>query len=118
MINYRPGMEMSHLDFQPYDTAEGGALETDGDLKTEISVDHHDETSMGGLFRQVKGRAEIAWPATEHAFVIEGEVSIHYHAEDKTEHYGPGDGWIIRKGERVSWSVTSDTFVKSFFLLL
>ena len=73
---------------------------------------------MGGLFRQVKGRAEIIWPATEHAFVLEGEVSIYYHEEQKTVVYGPGDGWLIKKGERVSWTVTSDTFMKSYFLII
>jgi len=118
MINYAPGMTVDPGRFQPYDPEAGGALETDGDLQTRVTVDFQSEISMGGVFRQVKGRAEIVWPATEHAFVIEGEVTIHYHAENETVTYRPGDGWLIKKGERVTWTVTTPTFMKSYFLLL
>lgn len=117
MINYIPGMQVDEALLQDWDPAEGGALETDGDLKTRVTVDYQDERAMGGVFSQVKGRAEIIWPATEHAFVLEGEVTIHYHAENETHTYGPGEGWLIKKGERVTWTVTSDIFKKSYFLL-
>lgn len=118
MLNYAPGMTVEPARFQPYDPVEGRALETDGDLQTQVTVDFQNEAAMGGVFRQVKGRAEIVWPATEHAFVIEGEVIIHYRAENKTVTYKPGDGWLIKKGERVTWTVTTPTFMKSYFLLL
>lgn len=118
MISYSRGMQPAEEKFVPYDAGEGGAIETSGDLRTEITVDIDDGTVMGGVFRQVKGRAEIIWPATEHAFVLEGEVSIYYHAENETVHYGVGDGWVIKKGERVTWEVTTATFSKSYFLLL
>lgn len=118
MINYKPGMVADADRFQSYDPVAGGALETDGDLQTQVTVDFQNETAMGGLFRQVRGRAEIIWPATEHAFVIEGEVTIYYHEEDETATYRAGDGWLINKGERVTWTVTTPTFMKSYFLLL
>ena len=117
MINYFKGMQPEEAHFVPYDTADGGAQETSGDLKTEITVDLDDGTVMGGVFRQVQGKAEIIWPATEHAFVLHGEVTIHYHAENETVHYGVGDGWVIKKGERVTWEVTTPTFSKSYFVL-
>lgn len=98
MINYAPGMTVEPDRFQPYDPVAGGALETDGDLQTQVTVDFQNEISMGGVFRQVQGRAEIILPATEHAFVIEGEVTIHYHAENNTVTYRPGDGWLSNKG--------------------
>ena len=118
MINYSPDMAIAENRFQAYDTKEGGALETDGDLKTEITVDIENDKCLGGVFRQVKGKAEIVWPATEHAFVLEGEVTIHYHENDETINYKVGDGWVIDKGERVTWEVTSPTFRKSFFIVL
>ena len=118
MVNYTPNMAIAEDRFQAYDPKEGGALETDGDLKTEITIDFENDKCMGGVFRQVKGKAEIVWPATEHAFVLEGEVTIHYHDKNETITYQVGDGWIIDKGERVTWEVTSATFRKSFFLSL
>lgn len=118
MIHYSEKMHIPVEDFQPYDPKQGGALEVEGDLQTQITVDFEDARAMGGVFKQKKGKAEIVWPATEHAFVLEGEVKVHYHKEDKTVHYKAGEGWIINKGERVSWEVTTPTFMKSFFLLL
>ena len=118
MINYSPGMQVDPGRFQPYDAKDGGALETDGDLQTQITVDFQNGKAMGGVFIQVRGRAEIVWPATEHAFVLQGEVSIHYHASNETMTYKAGDGWVIDKGERVTWQVHTVTFMKSFFILL
>ncbi|NKB35572.1 MAG: DUF861 domain-containing protein [Gammaproteobacteria bacterium] len=118
MINYSTGMTVAEERFQAYDTKEGGALETDGDLKTEITIDFENDKCLGGIFRQVKGKAEIVWPATEHAFVLEGEVTIHHHESGEKQTYKVGDGWIIDKGERVTWEVTTPTFRKSFFLSL
>lgn len=115
MINYFPGMQVDENKFVPYDTEDGGALETSGDLQTQIVVDFENEQSICGIFRQVKGKAEIIWPATEHAFVLEGEVTIHYYEENETVNYKPGDGWLIKKGERVSWEVKSPVF-KSLFI--
>ena len=118
MNHYTNDLNLDNRTFHPFDTEEGGALETSGDMQTEISVDFENDAAMGGLFRQVKGKAEIVWPATEHAFVLHGQVTIHYHRENEKKTYNPGEGWLINKGERVTWTVTSDTFVKSFFLLL
>ena len=118
MVSYSPATEISPELFQSYDTKEGGALETDGDLQTQITIDFESKDAMGGVFKQVKGRAEIVWPATEHAFVLEGEVEIRYYDKNETIHYKPGDGWVINKGERVSWNVVTPTFRKSYFLLL
>ena len=118
MINYIQGMQIDEGSFVPYDTKEGGAIKTSGDLQTQITVDIDNGTVMGGVFRQVKGKAEIIWPATEHAFVLEGEVTIYYHDEDKTVSYKAGDGWVIKKGEHVTWEVTTETFKNSYFLQL
>ena len=89
MLNYVPGMTLDPDRFQPYDPEAGGALETDGDLQTQVTVDFQNETSMGGIFRQVKGRAEIIWPATEHAFVIEGKSQFITTRRIKRSHIGP-----------------------------
>lgn len=54
------------------------------------------------------------WPATEHGFVLEGEVTITNVTSGKSVTYGPGDGWIIKQGTHITWEVKSDRFAKSF----
>ena len=118
MITHTPGMTIPDSRFEPFDTTQGGAITMQHDMQPRLAVDFRSERAMGGIFRQTGGSAEIIWPATEHGFVIEGEVHIHYHRHGKTVVYRPGDGWIIEKGDRVTWNVVSPTFTKSFFLLL
>ena len=114
---YTEGMAYSLDDFVPFDTEANGAVSVSNDLEAMIRVDYEGEGAVGGIFTQKTGSAEIIWPGTEHAIVIEGQVSITYHATGETVDYGPGDGWTIQKDERVTWSVTSPRFAKSFFTM-
>lgn len=115
MNTYAGGMDYDLDDFVPFDAEANGAISVTNDLEAMVRIDFDDEGCMGGIFRQVHGSAEIEWPATEHAFVLEGSVSITYHSTGDTVDYARGDGWIIKKGERVTWNVTSPHFAKSFF---
>ncbi len=115
MTSYYGGMDFDLEDFLPFDAEANGAISVSNDLEAMVRVDYEGEGVVGGIFRQVHGSAEINWPATEHAFVLDGTVSITYHSTGDTVEYSRGDGWIIAKGERVTWNVTSPHFAKSFF---
>ncbi len=116
MQSYGPAPSIDPATLEPFDTTAGGATRVDGDIDARVRIDFAEGDLVGGLFVQKAGRAEIVWPATEHAFVLEGEVMIDYLDSGETVRYRPGDGWIIRKGERIVWTVTTPRFVKSFFL--
>ncbi len=115
---YTSATDVLEGDFVPYDAEAGGAISIEGDIDPEVRIDFENATAMGGVFRQRPGRVEIIWPCTEHAFVVVGAVSITYLDRDETIEYGPGQGWMHSKGERIIWQTSSDPFVKSFFLLL
>ena len=116
MISYSGGMEYDPDDFVAFDTQANGALSQSDDFEPRVRIDFDEDGLVGGIFTQLTGSAEIVWPATEHAFVIEGSVTITYHETGDTIEYMRGDGWIIRKGTRVTWDVTTPEFAKAFFL--
>ncbi|MDJ0926881.1 MAG: cupin domain-containing protein [Gammaproteobacteria bacterium] len=117
MVSYSAGQKFDLSEFIPFDTEANGALSVSNDLDARIRVDYQGEGIVAGVFTQQTGSAEIDWPATEHSFVLEGEVSISYHDSGETVTYGVGDGFIIKQHTRVTWNVTSPRFAKSFCLV-
>lgn len=116
-FTYVQGAPIADEGFVAYDPVAGGAIDIEGDIDTQVRIDYESATATGGLFRQNPGKVEIIWPCTEHAFVLEGRVTITYQATGESVTYGPGQGWTHTKGERITWEVKNGRFVKSFFLL-
>ena len=119
MMTYSPGAAIGADNFRPFDAlGEGGAESVSGELGAEVRIDHEDGRSVGGVFRQRRGRAVINWPNTEHSFVLEGEVKVTDHDSGRTVIYRPGDGFLIPKGARITWEVTTPGFAKAFFFTI
>jgi uncharacterized cupin superfamily protein len=115
---YSSSEEINYSVFVPFDTQANGAIKVEGNINAKMRVDFEGENAVGGLFTQKPGKVEIIWPATEHAFVLEGEVTILYHDTGISKTYRPGDGWTIKRGEHIMWEVKSGRFTKSFFSII
>ncbi|MDE8347386.1 MAG: cupin domain-containing protein [Acidocella sp.] len=68
----------------------------------------------GGFYSASKGRYRVVYPFHEHATLIEGELAITDEESGETIIYGPGDSWIIEKGQAVVWDIRSETMRKSY----
>jgi uncharacterized protein len=77
-------------------------------------IDFAQGNIMGGLFMATTGVIRVTFPFTEHATVLEGEVTI-TDATGQAHTYKPGDSYIIRQGSVVLWDVKGAYVVKSFF---
>ncbi|HZI06398.1 MAG TPA: cupin domain-containing protein, partial [Archangium sp.] len=53
-------------------------------------------------------------PFTEHATILEGEVTI-TDSSGQSHDYKAGDSYLIRQGQVVRWEVKGKQVVKSFF---
>jgi uncharacterized cupin superfamily protein len=89
-------------------------LEGSPELFGSIALGSLETPIMAGLYKATKGKFEIPYPFHEHACVLEGEVAL-TDESGETRVFGPGDSWIVRKGETVIWDVRSDYVLKSFF---
>jgi uncharacterized cupin superfamily protein len=77
-------------------------------------VDFHKGNLMGGLFMATTGLIRVTYPFTEHATILEGEVTL-TDATGKTQTFRPGDSYIIRQGQVILWDVKGKHVIKSFF---
>jgi uncharacterized cupin superfamily protein len=77
-------------------------------------VDFHKGNLMGGLFMATTGLIRVTFPFTEHATILEGEVTL-TDATGVTQTFRPGDSYIIRQGQVILWDVKGKHVIKSFF---
>jgi uncharacterized cupin superfamily protein len=66
-----------------------------------------------GLFMGSPGKVRYTFPSTEHATIVEGEVTFTDEAGN-SETYRPGDSYLIQQGTLMTVASAS-RFVKSFF---
>ena len=66
-----------------------------------------------GVFMATRGSFEVAYPFMEHVSVIEGRVAATDESGTRRE-FGPGDSWLVKKGETVRWDVLTDYVMQSF----
>jgi uncharacterized cupin superfamily protein len=81
-------------------------------LFAKIELGSIDQPLMAGLFKATQGVFEGVYEFHEHICMMHGLVLMTDSAG--TTVYGPGDSWIIKKGEFVRWTIQSDFMVKSF----
>ncbi|TWD50723.1 putative cupin superfamily protein [Agrobacterium vitis] len=106
--------EEGWMDFDP---VENGARDIKGDFKAKSRIDFTAEKVVAGEYVQSPASAIIKWGFTEHAFVLEGSVTIKDMETGQSATYGVGDGWIIKEGSETEWTVT-EPFRKAFMLHL
>lgn len=80
-----------------------------GDPSTPVSC---------GYFATVKGKFRMTYPFSEHALVVEGNVTLTDEHTGEATTYGAGDGWFVEKGTPVLWEVHSDRFTKHYVAIM
>jgi uncharacterized protein len=91
-----------------------GGRVLEGDPKIAARIDYHADGMMAGIFEATTGKVEIHFPFTEHATILEGEVTITDEA-GQSHTYRPGDSYFIKQGQIVLWEVRGPRVRKSFF---
>jgi len=116
MIVYSPrGKPVSEAGFVPLGAPErlGGRV-LEGNPEIFARIDYSRNGTTAGVFKATTGRIEILFPFTEHATILEGEVTL----TDETGQshvYKAGDSYFIRQGQIIIWEVKGKQVIKSFF---
>jgi uncharacterized protein len=91
-----------------------GGRVVEGDPKVSARIDYQGNGMLAGIFEATTGTVEIHFPFTEHATILEGEVTITDEA-GQSHTYRPGDSYFIKQGQVVLWEVRGPRVRKSFF---
>ncbi|OJH35291.1 cytoplasmic protein [Cystobacter ferrugineus] len=77
-------------------------------------VDYNARGMSAGIFKATSGRIEITFPFTEHATILEGEVTM-TDETGQSHTFKKGDSYFVRQGQVVLWDVRTPYVIKSFF---
>ncbi len=116
MIVYSPrGKPVSEAGFVALGAPEtlGGKV-LEGNPEIFARIDYARGPVAAGLFKATKGKILIHFPFTEHATILEGEVTLTDEAGN-THSYKAGDSYFIRQGQVIVWEVKGKQVIKSFF---
>ncbi len=115
MIVYEPHRPVADTDLVDLGDPEGlGGKVLEGDPRISARVDYQRDGMTAGVFQSTTGVVEITFPFTEHATILEGEVTI-TDASGRTHTFRPGDSYLIEQGQVVIWDVPGERVRKSFF---
>ena len=91
-----------------------GGQVLEGSVRLRVHIDFQQDGMTAGVFEASAGKVSILFPFSEHATILEGEVTL----TDEAGHshtFKPGDSYFIHKGQRIIWDVKSPRVRKSFF---
>jgi hypothetical protein len=115
MIVYSPKGKPSQDGFVSLGAPEGlGGQVLEGNPQIFARIDYARGPVAAGLFKATAGKIRITFPFTEHATILEGEVTLTDEAGN-THKYKAGDSYFIRQGQVIVWEVKGKEVIKSFF---
>ena len=116
MTVYSPrGQPMDEAGFVWLGPAEGlGGRVLEGEPKIFARLDYLKGPTAAGLFKATTGRIEVTFPFTEHATILQGQVTI-TDSTGQSHLYKPGDSYFVRQGQVIIWDVKDKQVIKSFF---
>ncbi|WP_002629473.1 cupin domain-containing protein [Cystobacter fuscus] len=115
MIVYSPRRRVDESLLRPLGPPEdiGGEV-LEGNPVLSARVDFSEQGMMAGIFKSTTGKVRIHFPFTEHATILEGEVTLTDETK-QTRTLKKGDSYFIRQGQTVVWDVKGKHVIKSFF---
>ncbi len=115
MIVYQPTTPVADAELVDLGAPEGlGGKVLHGAPRIAARIDFHEGGMMAGIFEATRGTVEVTFPFTEHATILEGEVTI-TDGSGQTHTYRPGESYLIKQGQVVIWDVQGERVRKSFF---
>jgi uncharacterized cupin superfamily protein len=116
MVVYSPrGKPVNEAGLVPLGAPEAlGGRVLEGNPEIFARVDYSRNGTTAGLFKSTTGKIEIFFPFTEHATILEGEVTL-TDETGKSHTYKAGDSYFIRQGQVIIWEVKGKQVIKSFF---
>ena len=96
--------------------ADLGSVIVEGEGKASGKFTHGTPEApvSAGYFGVTKSVFKMVYPFTEHAVVLEGEVTLKNETTGETVTYKAGDGWTIEKGTPILWTVHTPRLVKHY----
>jgi uncharacterized cupin superfamily protein len=116
MIVYSPHQKVDESLLVPLRTSPetlGGQVLA-GSPEISVRIDQAEAGMTAGIFKMTTGRVKVLFPFTEHATILEGEVTI-TDESGQSRSFKKGDSYFIRQGQTVIAEVTSPHMIKSFF---
>ncbi len=116
MIVYSPrGKPVDESGFVWLGPVEGlGGRVLEGEPRIYARIDYSRNGMTSGLFKSTTGKVEVTFPFSEHATILEGEVTV-TDETGQSHSYKTGDSYFIRQGQVVLWDVKGKQVIKSFF---
>jgi uncharacterized cupin superfamily protein len=114
MIVYEAGHPVSEddlVDLGPPASLGGTVLE--GHPKISARIDYNNAGLLAGVFQATTGKIHIHFPFTEHATILDGEVTL-TDPVGHTHHFQAGDSYLIQQGTDILWEVRGCHVQKSF----
>lgn len=115
MIVYSPRQPVDESSLSPVGSPEemGGEV-LEGHPVLSARIDFSQQGLTAGLFKATTGKVRIHFPFTEHATILEGEVTLTDETH-QTRTLKKGDSYFIRQGQTILWEVKGKHVIKSFF---
>ena len=85
-----------------------------GDPRLYGRFDFREGNVAAGVFMATTGQIRVTFPFTEHATILEGEVTLTDEL-GKSRSFKAGDSYFIRQNQVVLWDVKGKHVIKSFF---
>jgi uncharacterized protein len=114
MLAYSPAPIQDTSAFVYLGTPEYLGKVLEGTPEGWIQLDFNAEGMRAGLFMATRGKVELTFPNTEHATILEGEVTL-TDESGQTQTFRPGDSYFITQGAVIIWEVKGERVIKSFF---
>ncbi|MGW7198490.1 cupin domain-containing protein [Streptomyces chryseus] len=114
MIVYQPHQPIDDTELNDLgDPVVLGGKVLEGHPRISARVDLDQEGLSAGVFQATTGTLEVTFPFTEHATILDGEVTI-TDSDGNRHTYRPGDSYVIEQGHVVTWDVRGERVLKSF----
>lgn len=114
LLAYSPAPIRDTSAFFSLTAEDTGAKILEGTPEASIRIDFIAGDMTAGLFMATRGKVEFTSRATEHATILEGEVTL-TDESGQTHDYQPGDSYFFTQGQVIVWEVKSERMIKSFF---
>ena len=93
-------------------------LEGNGEAYGKFTLGSPELPINGAYFGVTKSKFRMTYPFNEQATIVTGELTLTNEDTGEATHLKEGDNFIVKKGTKVLWDISSDFFVKHYLAAL